>query len=277
MAILSASSGGIANILARKFTSFASASGLLVVNFALMTLLLLPAAPFFFEFEFTHQAVAVFLFAAMMDTAANLAYFKAFEKLSAVTASSILAISPLVTLALQPFLAPDRKFNGLMVLGILLVAGGLMLLAKNGNGNESVRIPKWQNVIWPALAAVLFGLNIYPMRFLFQEDLTNPYTYYLMRAPAIAISTWLVLRPKFDWVTGRRLLGISGRLVFVIAQWLLLLSAIEIGNPSVVKTVADTSPLFVLALAGIVLHERVTIWQILGVVLTVAGMILAIR
>lgn len=277
MAILSAGTGGAANILARKFSGLASANGLLIVNFALMTLLLLPAAPFFFKFEFTQQAIVIFLFAAMMDAAANLAYFKAFEKLPAVIASLILAVSPVVTLVFQPVFSPGTKIDGLMIFGIFLASGGLMLLARSRNGNGSAGIYKRQHLIWPALAAGLFGLNIYPIRYLLQEDFTNPYTYYLLRAPLIAISAWLVLRPKFDWVTGRRLLAISGRLVFVIAQWLLLLSAIEIGNPSVVKTIADTSPLFVLVLAGIVLHERVTNWQILGVLMTVGGMVLAIR
>jgi len=45
----------------------------------------------------------------------------------------------------------------------------------------------------------------------------------------------------------------------------------------VVKTLADTSPLFVVALAGTVLGEKVGWQHAVGAVLTVAGMVLAMR
>ena len=93
----------------------------------------------------------------------------------------------------------------------------------------------------------------------------------------MALLTGVVLRPKLGWLSRLRVVKLGGRLAFVIAQWLLLLAALQRGNPAVVKTLADTSPLFVVPLAGAVLGEKVGLRQALGATLTVAGMVLAIK
>ena len=154
---------------------------------------------------------------------------------------------------------------------------GLVLLARNGsNGAEAVRVTPI-HLVYPLLAALLFGVNVFPVRTLMANGWTNPYTYYLLRALLVALMTGMALRPRLGWLSGTRVIKLGGRLVFVIAQWLLLLAALEKGNPAVVKTLADTSPLFVVALAGTVLGEKVGWRQVVGALLTVAGMVLAMR
>lgn len=280
MAVVSAFSGGIANLLARRLVRYAPARDLVSVNFGLMTVMLLPAAPWFWKFDGSWLALGIFLLAAVLDAAANILYFKSFEVLPAVTASSILALSPLFSLLLWPWLAPDVPLSAWNAVGIGLAVAGLILLARNfreGGEGESLERRTIGKMVYPLLAALLFGVNIYPVRTLLVNDWMNPYTYYLLRAPVIAAATWLVLRPNLGAVEIKRIGLTAGRLVFVIAQWLLLLMALEIGNPAVVKVLADTSPFFVLLLAGLVLKEKVGKWQALGAVLTVAGMVLATR
>ncbi len=278
MAVISAFSGGIANLLARRLVRFAPARDLVSVNFGLMTLMLLPAAPWFFRFEANRQAVGIFALAALVDAAGNIFYFKSFEALPAVTASSVLALSPLFSLILWPWLAPDAVLSEWNSVGIGLAVVGLVLLARPAR-DQAAEPQQWRwrltNMTYPLLAALLFGVNIYPVRTLLVNDWTNPYTYYLLRAPVIAAATWLALRPRMDWLDKKRVGLTAGRLVFVIGQWLLLLTALELGSPAVVKALADASPLFVLLLSGLVLREKVGKWQALGAVLTAAGMTLA--
>ncbi|MHB0988944.1 MAG: EamA family transporter [Bellilinea sp.] len=279
VAILSAGAGGIAALLARRMMRLAPTRDMISVNFGMIFLMLLPAAPFFWHFEFSWLAVVLFLLAALIDVAANIFYYLTFEKLPAVTASAVMALSPLAALALQPWLTPGFHLSLLNILGIGLVVGGLILLARgspNGGSGKEVEV-KARHLAYPLLAALLFGVNVFPVRMLIANQWTNPYSFYLLRALLIAALTGLALRPQLSWLSGLRAVKIGGRLLFVIAQWLLLLTALEKGSPAVVKTLADTSPLFVLALSGVVLGEKVNRWQALGALLTVAGMALAVR
>ena len=277
MAVLSAGSGGVAALLARRMMRIGPTRDLISVNFGLIFVMLLPAAPFFWHIEFSWRALVVFLLAVLLDAMANIFYFMAFERLPAVTASAVMALSPLATLALQPLLEPGFRLSMLNMVGVGLVVTGLVLLARNGsNGSGAVKVTPI-HLVFPLLAAILFGINVFPVRTLMANDWTNPYTYYLLRALLVALLTGVVLRPRLGWLSGKRVVKLGGRLVFVIAQWLLLLAALEKGSPAVVKTLADTSPLFVVALAGAMLGERVGLSQALGAVLTVAGIMLATR
>ena len=275
VAILSAGAGGIAALLARRMMRLAPTRDMISVNFGLIFLMLLPVAPFFWYFKFSWLAVVLFLLATLIDVAANIFYYLTFEKLPAVTASAVMALSPLAALALQPWLTSGFRLSLVNVLGIILVVGGLILLARGGPNGKGVEV-KTRHLAYPLLAALLFGVNVFPVRMLIANQWTNPYSFYLLRALLIAALTGLVLRPQLGWLNGLRAVKIGGRLLFVIAQWLLLLTALEKGSPAVVKTLADTSPLFVLALSGAVLGEKVSKWQALGALLTVAGMALAV-
>jgi drug/metabolite transporter (DMT)-like permease len=277
MAVISAGSGGAANLLARRMMRIAPARDLISVNFGLIFVMLLPAAPFFWHIEFSWRALVVFMLAVLLDAMANIFYFMAFERLPAVTASAVMALSPLAALALQPVLEPGFHLSWLNIGGIVVVVTGLVLLARNGsNGTGTVKVTPI-HLVYPMLAALLFGVNVFPVRTLMANGWTNPYTYYLLRALLVALMTGVALRPRLSWLSGMRVVKLGGRLLFVIAQWLLLLAALEKGNPAVVKTLADTSPLFVAALAGTVLGEKVGWRQALGAVLTVVGMVLAMR
>ena len=277
MAVISAGSGGVAALLARRMMRIAPTRDLISVNFGLIFVMLLPAAPFFWHIEFSWRALVVFLLAVLLDAMANIFYFKSFERLPAVTASAVMALSPLAALALQPLLEPGFRLSMLNMVGVGLVVTGLVLLARNGsNAAGAVKVAP-VHLIYPLLAAILFGINVFPVRTLMANQWTNPYTYYLLRALLVALLTGAVLRPRLGWLSGLRAVKLGGRLAFVIAQWLLLLAALEKGSPAVVKTLADTSPLFVVALAGTLLGEKVGWSQALGAVLTVAGMVLATR
>ena len=174
MAVLSAGSGGVAALLARRMMRIGPTRDLISINFGLIFLMLLPASPIFWHFAFSWQALVIFLLAVLLDAMANIFYFMAYERLPAVTASAVMALSPLAALAIQPLLEPGFRLGLLNVAGIEMVVTGLVLLAGNGsNGSGSIAI-KPTHLAYPLLAAVLFGINVFPVRTLIANEWTNP-------------------------------------------------------------------------------------------------------
>lgn len=276
LAILSSIAGALANLLARRVARFAPARDYLAVNFGLMFGLLLPAAPFFWRLELRLDALAVLLAAALIDLAANYYYFRSFEALNTVTASSLLSLSPAVALFFLPLFRMGADIRWYGYAGILLVSAGLVLLSRGAA--KGVPIPGSRSVraVWlPLAAALLFGLNVFVIKLLFQRGWCNAYTYYLLRALIVAVVWYILFKPAHGWLTRATLWFTLGRLVVVIAQWMFLLAALNLGNPAGVKALADTSPLFVLVFSGLVTGERIHKWQVFAALILLAGMGLA--
>ena len=84
----------------------------------------------------------------------------------------------------------------------------------------------------------------------------------------------VMIRPDLKWVTSKRIFLISGRAIIVIGQWLFLLYALQIGNPALVKTVSDTSPLFVILIVFLLGKEKITVPKIIGSIAVMIGLVL---
>lgn len=274
LAILSAVCGAFAHVLARKIAGLTTARDMVSFNFGLMTVMLLPGVPFFWQLAPEPRGLILFAGAVCLDGVANYCYFRSFERLSAVTASSLLAFSPVFVLALAPiFGGANGRLSLWQAIGILMAAGGLWLLAGNPDKAGPARAgePNRGELIWPLAAAGLFGVSVYLLKTIFNQEIANPYTYYFVRAPMIAILTAVLTRPSLRWVTRGSLGVTAGRLVFVIAQWMLLLYALEAGVPAVVKALGDLSPFFVVLLGWVFIQERPSPQQVGGVILIVAS------
>ncbi len=273
LALISSIAGAFANLLARRVADFAQARDYLAVNFGLMFILLLPAAPFFWQLELRLEALAVLLAAALIDLAANYFYFRSFEALDAVTASSILSLSPAVSLFFVPIFQMGLGVHWSGYAGILLVSAGLVLLSRAPLKDPSMApLRSTKAICLPLAAALLYGLNVFVIKLLFQNNWCSAYTYYLLRALFVAGIWYILFKPDHSWLTRGTLWFSAGRVVIVIAQWMFLLAALNLGNPAGVKALADTSPLFVLIFSGLVMGERINKWKVLGVLVLVVGM-----
>jgi drug/metabolite transporter (DMT)-like permease len=273
LAVLSALAGAIANLLARKVTRFAPARDYLAVNFGLMFLILLPAAPFFWQLELSLKAAATLTAAALIDLAANYFYFRSFEELDTVTVSSILSLSPAIALFFVPLFHMGQDIPMYGFGGILLVSVGLVILSRGAGRGAGATSIKAARAVWlPLTAALFYGMNVFVIKLLFQNGWTNPFTYYLLRALLIAVIWYVAFRPDHRWLNRGAIWFTAGRLVIVIAQWMMLLGALELGNPAGVKALADSSPLFVLALSSLVTGERIRPGQALGALVILVGM-----
>lgn len=273
LAIFSAISGAVANLLARTVTRFAPTRDVLAINFGLMFLILLPAAPFFLRLDWRLVSVGTLLAAAGIDLAANYFYFRSFEELDAITASSVLSLSPAVSLFFVPLFRIGSDIPAYGFAGIILVSGGLVILSREARNHGESAAGKAGRAIWlPLAAALLYGFNVFVIKVLFDHGWTNPYTYYLLRAFLIAAVWFALFKPDHRWLTRRALLVTSARLTVVIAQWMALLAALALGHPAGVKALADSSPLFVLILNFFLTGEKINVRQALGALVILAGM-----
>jgi len=89
----------------------------------------------------------------------------------------------------------------------------------------------------------------------------------LIRVLFIALVTHFTLKPNDKWVTLKNLRTTWWRALCVLVQWMLLLHALTIGNPAIVKAIADSLPLFVILIAVLLYKEKLSRNTIAGSVL----------
>ncbi|WP_299026776.1 EamA family transporter [uncultured Thermanaerothrix sp.] len=278
MALLSAILGALVNWLARDLLRRSQLREIFGLNFALIFGMMLPLAPFYFRLVWQPEALGWLVLSIGLDAMANYAYFQAFVGLDAVTATTLLALSPLFTLLIA--LGVPGQSAGLQswqVVGVVVCTGSVLALTRaqpqvNGALRRGTRPMKaW---LYPLAAAALFGASLYPVRLLFTQGWTNPPTYYLVRAGIIALVTGRLAPPApFEWGS-ERVRRLALRAALVIGQWLALLFALEGGAPAVVKALADTSPLFVVGVSAIMGGEKPTRAQVVAAGGVVAGVAL---
>lgn len=274
--LASALFGAMSNVLAKLVMGFANARDYIAVNFAIIFFLLIPFAPFYFSLESSLSAIGTVLAASMIDGLANYLYFKAFEINDSVTASIFLSLSPLFSLLLLPFLnLGSFGFSILDALGVVLIVMGIVILnwELQGKRHSSQRAKKRRFWGAPILASFLFGTNIYLIKFIFNQGFVNAYSYYFIRAFIIALLMIVALKPNLNWISPKRLGLATGRSSLVITQWMLMLSALQLGNPAIVKAASDTSPLFVILIAFLFLKEQISKSKILGAAIVIVGLI----
>lgn len=278
LALLSAVLGALANWLARDLLRRFRLREIFGLNFALIFGMMLPLAPLYFRLAWQPEPLGWLALSVGLDALANYAYFRAFVDLDAVSASTLLALSPLFTLLIALGLPGQSVgLQPLQMVGVIVCTGGVLALTRvQPHVNEAVRGDAGPTRAWlyPLVAAALFGLSLYPARLLFTRGWTNPPTYYLVRAGLIAlVARWVAPSGSFRW-QAEQVGRLALRAVLVIGQWLALLFALEGGAPAAVKALADTSPLFVVGFSAILGRERPTRAQVMAALGVVAGVAL---
>ncbi len=278
LGLSSALLGAAANLAARSLMQRVAPRNYLSVNFLLMALMMLPGAPFFWHFQGGWLTWAILGGTVLLDTFGNFLYFRAFEINSAATASALLSLSPLFTLALSGLVAFTPAPGWMEFLAVLLIVAGIVVLQREMAVGDVATGPArgahFMRLLAPLGAALIFGATILPIKYLLGNQLLNPYTFYFLRGPMIALLAQLFFRPDYRWLTRSTLPLTAGRAAIVLAQWLLLLYALQGGKPATVKAVSDASPLFVLFFGGLFLHEKITRRKAAGVFGVVMGLAL---
>lgn len=278
LGLSSALLGAAANLAARSLMQRVAPRDYLPVNFLLMALMMLPGLPFFWHFQGGWSTLAILGGTVLLDTLGNYLYFRAFEINSAATASTLLSLSPLFTLLLSGLAAFTPAPGWMEFLAVLLIVAGVVILQREMVAGDAAARPAGDKrliqLLAPLGAALIFGATILPIKYLLGNRLVNPYTFYFLRGPLIALLAQLFFHSDYRWLTRSTLPLTAGRAAIVLAQWLLLLYALQGGKPATVKAISDASPLFVLLFGSLFLREKITRRKAAGVMGVVIGLAL---
>jgi drug/metabolite transporter (DMT)-like permease len=157
------------------------------------------------------------------------------------------------------------------LVGFVLALGGVALASFERDPTGAARLAA--GVPWAVAAVIGFGGYYVPMHEAGDADFL--WAAFVFRASAALLTTaaWLVLRPPFAAARGSlwtiALIGVmdtTGNTLFAAAS--------SLGEVSIVSVLATLYPVTTVALAAIVLHERISRIQLGGVAAALTGVVL---
>jgi drug/metabolite transporter (DMT)-like permease len=168
-------------------------------------------------------------------------------------------------------IATGDDVSGLQVLGFALALSGVALASFERPGAGEVRLAA--GVPWAIAAVIGFGGYYVPMHAAAEQDFLWSALVFRCTVAVVAFSAWLILRPPIGAARGNLgaiamigLLDTAGNTLFAAAS--------SLGDVSVVSVLATLYPVTTVALAAIVLSERIQRVQLVGVVSALTGVVL---
>ena len=240
-------------------------------------LLLLCLSPFYFDSSgWQNEAALVFaLIGLFFPALVTILNFEANNRMGPTVASTVGSVTPLFAVAVAIVLLGEAP-SAITVLGIVAVVGGVMALSVQGSG-VSRSWPLWVLLI-PLIGAAVrgsaqaiakFGLAIWPNWF------AAVLIGYLVSAAIILLFAFGPLaarRSAFHWraVPWFALAGILNG-----AGMLLMYAALTGGSVATVASIVAIYPAITFMLSAAFLRDETpTVFSLLGVALTLAGVIL---
>ena len=155
-------------------------------------------------------------------------------------------------------------------LGFVLALSGVALASFERHVGE-VRVAA--GVPWAIAAVIGFGGYYVPMHEASEQDFLWAALVFRSTVAVLAFAAWLVLRPPVAAARGH--LGAIAMIgILDTAGNTLFAAAASLGEVSVVSVLATLYPVTTVALAALVLSERLDRLQLLGVVSALAGVVL---
>lgn len=288
VAIMSALSFAVAEITVRNALRYGApiitCILTLVVQCIILTVFILITGQFS---EINAEGVRWFLLAGVLNPFLFISfYFLGIQRIGVTRAAPIKGSAPIFALIFAVGILGER-LAAVQYLGIALVVGGVLTISSEGWSSRRVaagaaqsaadgRQPAQIDYLFPLLAGVaaggasiLFKIGVQKM----PSPLVGAWVGNLVGLPLFPFVALLfpkeqryrISRPAFPWllVTG----------AFVVGAMYTLILALSLGQVTIIFTLAQTSPLFVLALSVLFFRqlERVTPRIVLGAVLTVGG------
>jgi drug/metabolite transporter (DMT)-like permease len=266
IAIGSALFGAVAIVLARKLLKQLAAKQMLGVGFLVTTIILALFSPLFYEFHASLKTIILVLAVGGIDTAGNYFYFKTLEKTDASIAAPILSLAPFFTFIFAAlFLADVVSLKTFLLASAIIVT--IIIFSTDRANFKAFRL----NSLIPALSSsLLFGLSAVPSKYLLSNlHAINAPTLYMFRAGLITLFTMLIFRIDVRAVSSKQYRTIVSRALAVIAQWILLYTALSRGSAGVSVTLANITPVFVFIIGVLLLHEKPTLKKLVAAILVI--------
>lgn len=263
IAIGSAICSSVANVMARYLLKDKRAQNFVGINFLTMGITLIAFSPIFYSFKFTAFSFISVILISLVDTLGNYFYFKTFEKTEASVATPLLAISPFFTFILGWIFLNDsislRSF-------ITMLAIVLLVIFFSSSNSENSPINKFtfnKELLYPILAALIFGATAIPIKFLLTAGYFNAPTLYMFRSAFIALFSLLFFKFSIKEISINQFRLIFLRGLFVISQYILLYLAFTKLNIGIASTLGNIAPIFVFIFSILILKEKPNIKKLL--------------
>jgi drug/metabolite transporter (DMT)-like permease len=157
------------------------------------------------------------------------------------------------------------------LLGFVLALAGVALASFERHETGQARLAA--GVPWAIAAVIGFGGYYVPMHEASEQDFLWAALVFRATVGVVALSVWLVVRPAI--ATARGHLGAIAMIgILDTAGNTLFAAAASLGEVSVVSVLATLYPVTTVALAALVLTERIDRLQLVGVVSALGGVVL---
>jgi drug/metabolite transporter (DMT)-like permease len=262
LGLLSAVANAIGGELSKGLTLRFPARQLIGPLFLLNALLVLPAAPFV-EWTWSAEIVVMHLVSVGLLVMTSLAIWDLYDHGSAAATVTAQSISPLPAALAVAVLLPGTLEPAQAVAAVVVVLAVLL-----GLSDSFGALGRRRSMVTVLVAAVGTGLVTVMGRLLADRDV-GVVEAYLVRAGLAAIACSLLVPPRD--VPLRALPGMLPRAAFITLHFVLILVAVQDGNPAVVQTAVATAPLWSLGIQAVVTRRRPS-WRLIGAaVLATAG------
>lgn len=260
--LLSAVANAIGGELSKGLTLRFPARQLIGPLFLLNALLVLPAAPFV-DWTWSVEIVVLHLISVALLVMTSLAIWDLYDHGSAAATVTAQSISPLPAAMAVALLLPGTLQPAQAVAAVVVVLAVLL-----GLSDSFGALGRRRGMITVLVAAVGTGLVTVMGRLLADRDV-GVVEAYLVRA-ALAAIVCSVLVPPRD-VPLRALPGMLPRAAFITLHFVLILVAVQDGNPAVVQTAVATAPLWSLGIQAALTRRRPSLRLIGAAVLATVG------
>jgi drug/metabolite transporter (DMT)-like permease len=254
LGLLSAVANAIGGELSKGLTLRFPARQLIGPLFLLNALLVLPAAPFV-DWTWSTEIVVLHLISVGLLVMTSLAIWDLYDHGSAAATVTAQSISPLPAALAVALLLPGTLEPAQAVAAVVVVLAVLL-----GLSDSFGALGRRRSMVTVLVAAVGTGLVTVMGRLLADRDV-GVVEAYLVRAGLAAIVCSLLVPPRD--VPLRALPGMVPRAAFITLHFVLILVAVQDGNPAVVQTAVATAPLWSLGIQAVATRRRPS-WRLIG-------------
>jgi drug/metabolite transporter (DMT)-like permease len=262
LGLLSAVANAIGGELSKGLTLRFPARQLIGPLFLLNALLVLPAAPFV-DWTWSAEIVVMHLISVGLLVMTSLAIWDLYDHGSAAATVTAQSISPLPAALAVALLLPGTLEPAQAVAAVVVVLAVLL-----GLSDSFGALGRRRSMVTVLVAAVGTGLVTVMGRLLADRDV-GVVEAYLVRAGIAAIVCSLLVPPRD--VPLRALPGMVPRAAFITLHFVLILVAVQDGNPAVVQTAVATAPLWSLGIQAVATRRRPSLRLIGAAALATVG------
>jgi uncharacterized membrane protein len=265
------------SILVRKGARTSSVLSAAFLSYVVTTILTWSYVAINFPLSIVRSPAAFYFMASgtLQPLLARIFLYIGIDRLGVARAMPLRGVGPLFSVAIAVVFLAERPTIPVYLGGILIVAGGWLVLYRKGAAKGDWRM---LDAIYPLMAAFLAGVS-QNFRKAGLLILPNPFV-----AGAVTTGTSLVLFVLYLWIKrqlsvvipSRESLPYFGPTAFVSAiSQLLVFTSLNLGDVSVMLPLLNTTPLFSLLFSIIFLRdlEKVTAPIVLGALSMLGGVV----